>query len=244
MGAALARPGALCRLGRLSPGRLSARRLALPRLRGRDRSTSTSPTTASSPSSSPATSSTPTIPSCGWRPATSGWVPMNTTSANVAGQWDDILNDITDVTGEVFLGLSIGCAVPRPQVRPDPPGRLLPAAGVLRPAHAPRRSDAGAAARSGTTTGAAERPGRRRRPGSCTSWMPSPGRTVTGARPRRWPSSRTTSRRSWPSPRRSGRRWSGRSARWRTGRSRTSTRRSRRCSRAGTRPDGPSSRRS
>ena len=26
------------------------------------------------------------------------------------GQWADILNDITDVTGEVFLGLSIGCA--------------------------------------------------------------------------------------------------------------------------------------
>jgi hypothetical protein len=29
---------------------------------------------------------------------------------NVFGQWADILNDITDVTGEVFLGLSIGCA--------------------------------------------------------------------------------------------------------------------------------------
>jgi hypothetical protein len=29
---------------------------------------------------------------------------------NVVGQWADILNDITDVTGEVFLGLSIGCA--------------------------------------------------------------------------------------------------------------------------------------
>src|SRR5262245_54044387 len=29
---------------------------------------------------------------------------------NVRGQWADILNDITDVTGEVFLGLSIGCA--------------------------------------------------------------------------------------------------------------------------------------
>jgi Protein of unknown function (DUF1549)/Protein of unknown function (DUF1553)/Planctomycete cytochrome C len=29
---------------------------------------------------------------------------------NVQGQWADILNDITDVTGEVFLGLSIGCA--------------------------------------------------------------------------------------------------------------------------------------
>lgn len=29
---------------------------------------------------------------------------------NVRGQWADILNDVTDVTGEVFLGLSIGCA--------------------------------------------------------------------------------------------------------------------------------------
>ena len=29
---------------------------------------------------------------------------------NVRGQWADILNDITDVTGEVFLGLSVGCA--------------------------------------------------------------------------------------------------------------------------------------
>ena len=29
---------------------------------------------------------------------------------NARGQWGDILNDITDVTGEVFLGLSLGCA--------------------------------------------------------------------------------------------------------------------------------------
>jgi Protein of unknown function (DUF1549)/Protein of unknown function (DUF1553)/Planctomycete cytochrome C len=29
---------------------------------------------------------------------------------DVRGQWADILNDITDTTGEVFLGLSIGCA--------------------------------------------------------------------------------------------------------------------------------------
>ena len=29
---------------------------------------------------------------------------------NVCGQWADIFNEITDVTGEVFLGLSIGCA--------------------------------------------------------------------------------------------------------------------------------------
>ena len=29
---------------------------------------------------------------------------------NVRGQWADILNEITDVTGDVFLGLSMGCA--------------------------------------------------------------------------------------------------------------------------------------
>jgi Protein of unknown function (DUF1549)/Protein of unknown function (DUF1553)/Planctomycete cytochrome C len=36
--------------------------------------------------------------------------PYEYNQRDVGGQWDDILNDITDVTGEVFLGLSIGCA--------------------------------------------------------------------------------------------------------------------------------------
>jgi uncharacterized protein DUF1549/uncharacterized protein DUF1553/cytochrome c len=36
--------------------------------------------------------------------------PYEYNQRNVRGQWSDILNDITDVTGEVFLGLSIGCA--------------------------------------------------------------------------------------------------------------------------------------
>ena len=42
-----------------------------------------------------------------------GYLRMGTYEYNqrdVHGQWADILNDITDVTGEVFLGLSIGCA--------------------------------------------------------------------------------------------------------------------------------------
>jgi hypothetical protein len=42
-----------------------------------------------------------------------GYLRMGTyeyNQRNVRGQWADILNDITDVTGEVFLGLSIGCA--------------------------------------------------------------------------------------------------------------------------------------
>ncbi|MHB1560159.1 MAG: PSD1 and planctomycete cytochrome C domain-containing protein [Isosphaeraceae bacterium] len=36
--------------------------------------------------------------------------PYEYNQRDVPGQWADILNDITDVTGEVFLGLSIGCA--------------------------------------------------------------------------------------------------------------------------------------
>src|SRR4029079_7375050 len=43
----------------------------------------------------------------------SGYLRLGTyefNQRNVRGQWADILNDITDVTGEVFLGLSIGCA--------------------------------------------------------------------------------------------------------------------------------------
>ncbi len=42
-----------------------------------------------------------------------GYLRMGTyeyNQRNVPGQWAEILNDITDVTGEVFLGLSIGCA--------------------------------------------------------------------------------------------------------------------------------------
>lgn len=36
--------------------------------------------------------------------------PYEYNQRDVPGQWADILNDITDVTGEVFLGISIGCA--------------------------------------------------------------------------------------------------------------------------------------
>src|SRR4029079_4197899 len=42
-----------------------------------------------------------------------GYLPLGTyefNQRNVRGQWADILNDLTDVTGEVFLGLGIGCA--------------------------------------------------------------------------------------------------------------------------------------
>ncbi len=36
-----------------------------------------------------------------------------------------VLNEITSTVGAVFLGLQVGCAVSRSQVRPDQPGRLL-----------------------------------------------------------------------------------------------------------------------
>ena len=50
--------------------------------------------------------------------------------------------------------------LPRPQVRPDPPGRLLPAPGVLHPGPVPRRPTRSPAGRAGgvraRTTGSAE----------------------------------------------------------------------------------------
>ncbi|MDG3004991.1 PSD1 and planctomycete cytochrome C domain-containing protein [Paludisphaera mucosa] len=36
--------------------------------------------------------------------------PYEANQRNVRGQWADILNEITDVVGEAFLGLSVGCA--------------------------------------------------------------------------------------------------------------------------------------
>ncbi len=68
---------------------------------------------------------------------------------NVRGQWSDILNDITDTTGEVFLGLGIGCALSRSQVRPDPSEGLLPAPSFLHPPALPRRPDDRSIARMG-----------------------------------------------------------------------------------------------
>ena len=184
LGAALARPGPLRRVRRLPPGRLSARRLALSRLRHPVASTPTSPTTASSPSSSPATSSPPTTPSCGSPPATSGSGPTSTTSATSRGQWADILNDITDVTGEVFLGLSIGCARCHdhkfdPILQKDY-YRLQAFFTPLLP-----RDDLtlATAAAVGRLPGATAPPGRRRRPTSCARSTRSSGPTATRGPP-------------------------------------------------------------
>ena len=117
-------------------------------------------------------SSIPTIPSCEWRPATSGWAPTNTISATCAGSGPTSLNDITDVTGEVFLGLSIGCARCHDhKFDPILAKGLLPAPGVFHSALAPRRLDAGHAATvgrvSGETRGLGESGGRHPSPDRC-----------------------------------------------------------------------------
>ena len=58
--------------------------------------------------------------------------PDEYNAADVRQRRQEILDDMTDTTGLVFLGLTMGCAaVPQPQVRRDPAGRLLPLAGVL-----------------------------------------------------------------------------------------------------------------
>ena len=102
---------------------------------------------------------------------------------NVRGQWADILNDITDVTGEVFLGLEHRLRpLPRPQVRPDPPEGLLPAPGVLHSALAPRRPDAGHGRASGPSISRSARPGRKRRPTSSARSTRSNGLIATRGR--------------------------------------------------------------
>jgi hypothetical protein len=48
-------------------------------------------------------------------------------------QRQDFLNDATDATGSVFLGITLGCApVPRSQVRRDHTAGLLRGAGIFR----------------------------------------------------------------------------------------------------------------
>ena len=108
-------------------------RLAVPRLRHPVASTPTSRTTASSASNSPATSCSPTTPT---RSTATGFLrhyPDEYNAVNLEQRRQEILNDITDTTA---AGVPRADArlrpVPRPQVRPDHAGRLLPHPGVLR----------------------------------------------------------------------------------------------------------------
>ena len=48
------------------------------------------------------------------------------------GHWNDIMNEMTDVTGDVFLGMGMACArLSRSQIRPIAPKRLLQTASLL-----------------------------------------------------------------------------------------------------------------
>ena len=59
--------------------------------------------------------------------------PDESNARNLMQRRQEILDDITDTTGAVFLGPDLRLRpLPRSQVRSDPAGRLLPAAGVLR----------------------------------------------------------------------------------------------------------------
>ena len=57
-----------------------------------------------------------------------GAFPTQLTEAEFESARYNELDDMTATTGTAFLGLSVGCApLPRPQIRPDPRRRLLPA---------------------------------------------------------------------------------------------------------------------
>ena len=130
---------------------------------------------------------------------------------NVRGQWADILNDITDVTGEVFLGLSIGCARCHdhkfdPILQKDY-YRLQAFFTPLLP-----RDDLTLArtVQNGPSINRNALSGRKRRPTSFARSTPSSGRIATRGPAARSPSSPRRSRRSCASPSRIDRCWSGR----------------------------------
>jgi hypothetical protein len=53
-------------------------------------------------------------------------------SRDAVGQWTNILNDITDTTADVFMGVGLQCARCHDhKVRSDPAEGLLPASGIL-----------------------------------------------------------------------------------------------------------------
>ena len=73
-------------------------------------------------------------------------------------RWESVLDQV-NTTGTVFLGLTVGCAVSQPQVRPADSARIFPTLRVLRQReHQPVRAGLG-----GRKGGARRGPGARRR---------------------------------------------------------------------------------
>ena len=67
--------------------------------------------------------------------------PYEENARDVLDQRSNLLNDMTDVTGQVFLGLTFACARCHDhKYDPDPAGRLLSLAGLLRGTVARRRA--------------------------------------------------------------------------------------------------------
>ncbi len=58
--------------------------------------------------------------------------PDMTDAADQRQRRQNTLDDMTDTTGLVFLGMTIGCALSRPQIRAHPANGLLPLAGLFR----------------------------------------------------------------------------------------------------------------
>ena len=61
-----------------------------------------------------------------------GAVRRNAGNQDVAASRNEVLIERTDIIGTAILGLTVGCALSRPQVGSDPPEGLLPPAGLSR----------------------------------------------------------------------------------------------------------------
>ena len=95
---------------RVQSGRDPAQRLALPRLRDPEPSMRTSPTTGSWRSRSPETRSDPGNPEALVATGFCRHWADESNARNIPLRRQEILNDITDTVGSVFLGLTVGCA--------------------------------------------------------------------------------------------------------------------------------------
>ena len=128
-------------------------------------STATCPTTCSSACSSPATRSRPGDP---WAFIATGFNRCYPDMVDLNDQRlrrQNALDDITETTGLVFLGLTIGCARCHDhKFDPIPQTDYYQPPGVLRRCPVPRRLSAGLLARGGKSTSTLERPGNARSP--------------------------------------------------------------------------------